>query len=59
MLDMVRWLWDKEGIKTEPSANAGLYGIVGDGVHMVWLTGGSMVPRRRYLRTNLSKKPKL
>jgi len=56
---MVRWLWDKEGIKTEPSANAGLYGIVGDGVHMVWLTGGSMVPRRRYLRTNLSKKPKL
>jgi len=23
MLDMVRWLWDKEGIKTEPSAMLG------------------------------------
>jgi len=58
MLDMVRWLWDKEGIKTEPSANAGLYGIIGDGVHMVWLTGGSMVPEEVF-ENYLSKSQKL
>jgi len=49
---------DKEGIKTEPSANAGLYGIVGDGVHMVWLTGGSMVPEEVF-ENYLSKSQKL
>ncbi len=46
-------LWDTEDIRLEPSALAGMYGpvsqgiargVVPNGVHIAWVTGGSMVP---------------
>jgi D-serine dehydratase len=46
-------LWDTEDIRLEPSALAGMYGPVSQGiargtvphgVHIAWATGGSMVP---------------
>ncbi|MDI6601349.1 MAG: D-serine ammonia-lyase [Thermoanaerobacteraceae bacterium] len=41
---MLAILKDKEGIKVEPSAAAGLLGIRGKGIHMAWATGGIFVP---------------
>ncbi|NPV88054.1 D-serine ammonia-lyase [Coprothermobacteraceae bacterium] len=44
MIDMVKWLWTTNQIKTEPSANAGFYGLHDRAIHLVWLTGGGMMP---------------
>ncbi len=54
LYQMLRWLFDKESIKLEPSALAGMSGPVmtavdgkcGPGTHLVWATGGSLVPQR-------------
>lgn len=53
MSALLAMLWDKEDIHLEPSALAGMYGpvLLGksgedilNGIHLVWATGGSMVP---------------
>lgn len=49
MYDMLGWLAQEEGIRLEPSALAGMAGPVrvpssADATHLVWATGGGMVP---------------
>jgi len=51
MKEMLGWVFETEGIKLEPSALAGMSGpqatAVGKssrGTHLVWATGGSLVP---------------
>lgn len=46
LLAGVRWLYEGDGVLVEPSATAGLTipWRVGAGTHLVWLTGGSLVP---------------
>ena len=52
MKEMLRWIYETEGIKLEPSALAGMSGpqataVEGKssrGTHLVWATGGSLVP---------------
>ena len=59
MCALLKMLDDHEGIRLEPSALAGMYGPVmlaramGElprGYHLVWATGGSMVPREEYAK---------
>ena len=65
LLELLRWLYKTEGIFLEPSALAGFYGPVQTGLnqewddtfrrghHLVWATGGSLVPvqeRERYIK---------
>lgn len=51
---MLRLLWKTEHIRVEPSACAGFDGLLRMGedapgtTHMVWATGGSMVPESEY-----------
>ena len=46
--ELLALLWDSEDIRLEPSALAGAYGAVLNretrGLHLIWATGGSMVP---------------
>ncbi|MCA0170438.1 D-serine ammonia-lyase [Bacillus sp. RAR_GA_16] len=52
MKEQLRWVYETEGIKLEPSALAGMSGplvtaVEGKslrGTHLVWATGGSLVP---------------
>ena len=59
MSALLTMLTDSEGIRLEPSALAGMYGAVAlnkksgqvtNGVHLVWATGGSMVPEDELLK---------
>jgi len=48
----LKLLYIKEEIKIEPSATAGLIGIDKNnvsGIHLVWSTGGKLVPEKEYL----------
>lgn len=59
MSALLAMLTDSEGISLEPSALAGMFGAVAlnkkngevsRGVHLVWATGGSMVPEEELLK---------
>ncbi len=57
LLQLMKDLYDSEGIFLEPSALAGMKGPVlqaeKEGVHVVWATGGSIVPdimKKQYLQ---------
>ncbi len=51
MLRYLKMLYESEGLKVEPSACAGFKGpgfVAEKGVHVVWLTGGDLVPADIY-----------
>ena len=59
MSALLAMLTDSEGIRLEPSALAGMFGAVAlnkhsgkmaGGIHLVWATGGSMVPEEELLK---------
>ena len=59
MSALLAMLTDSEGIRLEPSALAGMFGAVAlnkksgevsRGIHLVWATGGSMVPEDELLK---------
>lgn len=58
MSALLAMLTDSESIRLEPSALAGMYGAIARakqggyerGVHLVWATGGSMVPEEELLK---------
>lgn len=56
ILASVAWLHDGEGITVEPSAAAALtipWRVREPGTHLVWLTGGSLVPSEIQMKTLL------
>lgn len=53
LLRLMKTVYDREGIKVEPSAAAGLLGPVlwkdtKDTTHIAWLTGGSLIPESEF-----------
>ena len=61
LYDMLRWVYNTERIKLEPSALAGMIGPVvtkdhlesRGGTHVVWATGGKLVPQEVWLEDYL------
>ena len=61
MSRLLSMLWDAEDIRLEPSALAGMYGAVVSGergTHLVWATGGGMVPDEELKKYYISGKNK-
>ncbi|TKD70677.1 D-serine ammonia-lyase [Pseudalkalibacillus hwajinpoensis] len=64
LYDMLRWLYNSERIKLEPSALAGMIGPVvtkdyeknKGGTHLVWATGGKLVPQEMWIEDYLKGK---
>lgn len=53
LLELMKILYEEEGIKVEPSAAAGLLGPVlwedtKETTHIAWLTGGSLIPDKEF-----------
>ncbi|MDQ0482387.1 D-serine ammonia-lyase [Guptibacillus hwajinpoensis] len=58
LYDMLRWVYNTERIKLEPSALAGMIGPVvtrkhKGGTHLVWATGGKLVPQEVWIEDYL------
>ncbi|WP_369810555.1 D-serine ammonia-lyase [Guptibacillus hwajinpoensis] len=61
LYDMLRWVYNTERIKLEPSALAGMIGPVmtkdhlesKSGTHLVWATGGKLVPQEMWIEDYL------
>ncbi|KMM36690.1 D-serine ammonia-lyase [Guptibacillus hwajinpoensis] len=61
LYDMLRWIYNTERIKLEPSALAGMIGPVvtkdhlesKSGTHLVWATGGKLVPQEVWIEDYL------
>jgi len=64
MYDMLGWLAQEEGIRLEPSALAGMAGPVRvpvqpNATHLVWATGGGMVPEEEMAKYLAKGRPSL